>query len=252
MRVGWLSSAWDAQSIILLREVAAASAAGALGAQIDFVLSTKSPERSVFAQQLKSSAELYGIPFCHVDSAAFRRTGTSDAPAPYEPWRDALEASMITMLSRYSPDLVVMAGYLFWAGPRLLQQYKMINLHPYPSQDFSGSRPQVIRKMIAQGCRIGGAMIHVVDATFDGGPRLAYFRVPLEGPVWDKRFSGEDANLYDAIDELILQNEPHLLVQTLRLLSATDVRRWPPTVDRDRWPVEISVQRPSLATTRDA
>jgi folate-dependent phosphoribosylglycinamide formyltransferase PurN len=94
--------------------------------------------------------------------------------------RAAFDAATVDILHRFSPDLVVLAGYLYLLSDPMLAAFKqrILNLHfadltlraPDGAPDFPGIR--AVRDALAAGCTETRATIHLVDASIDAGPAI--------------------------------------------------------------------------------
>lgn len=78
-------------------------------------------------------------------------------------------------LSRYQPDLVVLAGFLSLLGPEVIRcwQNRIINVHPSLIPAFCGPGYyglKVHRAALDFGVKITGATVHLVDEQYDSGP----------------------------------------------------------------------------------
>ena len=94
--------------------------------------------------------------------------------------RAAFDAKTVDLLKTFSPDLVVLAGYLYLLTDPMLSAFhhRILNLHfadltlrtPEGEPGFPGIR--AVRDAIAAGCAETRATVHLVDATVDAGPLL--------------------------------------------------------------------------------
>jgi phosphoribosylglycinamide formyltransferase-1 len=241
--LAWFSSAFDLQSIILFRFVCEAIRRGELDARILVLLCTRRADESSLAAQLADVAATYGVPVVCVPTSDFRTiTPALNMHVPGgETWRERFESAVIDSLVRYDPTLVILAGYMWIAGSALLKKYHMINLHPALPGGPVGTRHQVIEEIILRGERTAGAMMHVVTAQLDLGPVLTYARIVLAGAEWEPLWSRRGPELHSAIERAILHIEPHLVLETLKVLAGTSPDGWPPSLKRG-WPIEIEAE----------
>ena len=86
--------------------------------------------------------------------------------------RAAWNAQLAQVVSEYSPDWVISAGFMRVLGPEMLNAFpqRIINTHPALLPSFPGAHG--VRDALAHGVRITGATIHLVDAGTDTGPIL--------------------------------------------------------------------------------
>lgn len=86
--------------------------------------------------------------------------------------RAAWNAQLAQVVSEYSPDWVISAGFMRVLGPEMLAAFpqRIINTHPALLPSFPGAHG--VRDALAHGVRVTGATIHLVDAGTDTGPIL--------------------------------------------------------------------------------
>lgn len=97
---------------------------------------------------------------------------------------EGLDAHMRDLLVAAQIDLVVLAGYLCKIGPRVLQSFsgRILNIHPGLLPAFGGQGMYghfVHEAVLAAGCKVSGATVHLVDGEYDHGPILAQEAVPV-------------------------------------------------------------------------
>jgi phosphoribosylglycinamide formyltransferase-1 len=102
-------------------------------------------------------AEEAGIPARVVDYHAF-------------PDKYAYETELIETIAEYSPDLIVLAGYMRILGNRIVDAYsdRMMNIHPSLLPAFPGLHAQ--QQALDYGTRIAGCTVHFVTRDMDAGP----------------------------------------------------------------------------------
>ena len=140
-------------------------------------------------------AEEFGIPTFSCALSAFDDRDS---------WGDAL----LEQIQVWSPDLVVLSGFMKLLPPRVVAALSpaLINTHPAYLPEFPGAHG--VRDAIAAGVEQTGASVIVVDAGVDSGPILAQRRIPV--------LPGDDeSSLHDRIK--IVERE--LLVQTVREIA---------------------------------
>ena len=96
------------------------------------------------------------------------------------PTRGAWDAALTDQTDRYTPDLVVSAGFLKLVGPQFLARFagRYLNTHNALLPAFPGMHGPA--DALAYGVRITGATLFFVDAGVDSGPILAQVAVPVE------------------------------------------------------------------------
>jgi phosphoribosylglycinamide formyltransferase-1 len=82
-------------------------------------------------------------------------------------------------IDRFSPDLVVLAGFMRILTPGFVSHYsgKLLNIHPSLLPAFPGLHTH--QRAIEAGCRFAGATVHQVTAELDHGEILAQAVVPV-------------------------------------------------------------------------
>jgi len=95
------------------------------------------------------------------------------------PGRDAFDAALQTMIDRFEPALVVLAGFMRILGPGFVTHYlgRMINIHPSLLPALPGLDTH--NRALGTGMREHGASVHFVTNELDGGPVIIQARVPI-------------------------------------------------------------------------
>lgn len=100
--------------------------------------------------------------------------------------REAFDLAMINMIDQYSPDLVVLAGFMRILTAAFCQHYenRCINIHPSLLPSFTGLHTH--QRALDEGCRIAGCTIHFVTEVLDNGAIISQGVVPiLDGDTAD-------------------------------------------------------------------
>ncbi|NWF80563.1 MAG: phosphoribosylglycinamide formyltransferase [Chloroflexi bacterium] len=191
-----------------------AERAGTLGARVALVVSDR--------------ADAYGLQraLTHQVAAAF----VPLPPAPPGPARaaarSAWEQRLAGIVELFSPDLIVLAGFMRILSPAFLQRFpeRVINQHPALLPDDGGASyttssglvipalrgAHVVRDALAHGLTVTGCTIHRVTPRVDDGPVLARAEVPI--------LPGDTA---DTLHERIKREEHQLIVEVVRSLALT-------------------------------
>ena len=87
--------------------------------------------------------------------------------------RAAFDRLLQQEIDRYSPDLLVLAGFMRILTPGFVEHYagRMLNIHPSLLPSFPGLNTH--RQALAAGVKVHGATVHFVTATLDHGPIIA-------------------------------------------------------------------------------
>jgi phosphoribosylglycinamide formyltransferase-1 len=93
--------------------------------------------------------------------------------------REAFDQALQATIDGYSPDLVVLAGFMRILTPPFVAHYegRMMNIHPSLLPSFPGlaTHGQALRA----GVKVHGATVHFVTADLDHGPIVAQAVVPV-------------------------------------------------------------------------
>lgn len=120
--------------------------------------------------------------------------------------------TILSHLSEFSPDLIVLAGYLKKIPDAVIERYrgKIINIHPsllpkYGGKGFYGMK--VHKAVIQNNEKVSGCTVHFVDEIYDNGSIIQQAEVPVatdETP--------------ESLAKKILRHEHTLLPQTIKKL----------------------------------
>lgn len=93
--------------------------------------------------------------------------------------RPSFERALLEALSTYSPELIVLAGFMRILSPTFIEAFarRIVNVHPALCPAFPGTH--AARQALAAGARITGCTVHLVDSGVDTGPILAQAAVPI-------------------------------------------------------------------------
>ena len=85
----------------------------------------------------------------------------------------------MAQIDNYSPELVVLAGYMRVLGYSFVQHYlgRIINIHPSILPKYPGLNTH--QRAIDAGDREHGASVHFVTEELDGGPIIMQAPVPI-------------------------------------------------------------------------
>lgn len=93
--------------------------------------------------------------------------------------RAAFDEALQIVIDQFSPDLVVLAGFLRILTGQFVEHYagRIINIHPSLLPSFPGLATH--RQALAAGVKVHGATVHFVTADLDHGPIVAQAAVPV-------------------------------------------------------------------------
>jgi phosphoribosylglycinamide formyltransferase-1 len=96
--------------------------------------------------------------------------------------REAFDQSLMARIDLYTPELVVLAGFMRILTPAFVAHYqgRLVNIHPSLLPAFAGLNTH--QRAIDAGAKFAGATVHQVSVEVDQGQILAQAVVPvLEG-----------------------------------------------------------------------
>jgi phosphoribosylglycinamide formyltransferase-1 len=130
--------------------------------------------------------------------------------------RAAFDSLLQQEIDRYSPDLLVLAGFMRILTPGFVEHYagRMLNIHPSLLPSIPGLHTH--RQALAAGVKLHGATVHFVTATLDHGPIVAQQAIAVQADDTEASLAGRvleiEHQLYiDAIrnfidDRLLIEN----------------------------------------------
>lgn len=143
----------------------------------------------VRAAQREHWRELYGAEVRAVISnradagglAFAREQGIAAEVVDHKPFatREAFDEALASVIDRFQPALVVLAGFMRILTPAFVARYqgRMLNIHPSLLPAFPGLHTH--QRALDAGCRFHGATVHQVTAELDYGPILDQAVVPV-------------------------------------------------------------------------
>lgn len=174
-----------------LQAIIDAIAAKTLDAQIAGVVSNRKAAYGL------TRAEESGIPTLYFPLKPYIDSGRG---------RTAYDQDLAAKVVAYSPDLIVLAGWMHVLSPAFLEQFpnKVINLHPALPGAFAGTDaiPRTFAAYQAGEVTHGGCMVHYVVPEVDAGPVIAQVIVPINPTDTLETF---ESNLHAAEHKLLVQ-----------------------------------------------
>jgi phosphoribosylglycinamide formyltransferase-1 len=127
------------------------------------------------------------------------------------PYREQFDAALAELIDQYSPDLIVLAGFMRILTPGFVNRFfgRLINIHPSLLPSFPGLHTH--QQAIDAGVKVHGATVHFVTAELDHGPIIAQATVPVL-----------DDDTEDTLAARVLEQEHRIYPQAVRdLMSDT-------------------------------
>jgi phosphoribosylglycinamide formyltransferase 1 len=163
-----------------------AVAAGQLPVRIAAIVSNRADARGL------ATAAAAGIPTCVLDHREYAG-------------REAFDAALAACIDAFTPDLVVLAGFLRILGEYFVRHYegRLLNIHPSLLPSFPGLHTH--ERALEAGVRIHGCSVHFVTPALDHGPLVVQAAVPV--------FPGDDA---ERLAARVLAEEHRIYPQAVR------------------------------------
>ncbi|HDS08820.1 MAG TPA: phosphoribosylglycinamide formyltransferase [Firmicutes bacterium] len=167
---------------------------GILKAEITVVISDN------FMANAMNIALENGIPAVAVERSGFTK-------------KREFEGKILNILKGYSPDLIVLAGFMQILSSDFIREYKqkIINIHPSLLPSFRGLDAQ--GQALDYGVKVTGATVHFVDDGVDSGPIILQGSVPVKQ---------EDTR--ESLAERILKKEHEILTKAIDLIRRNKVQ----------------------------
>ena len=143
--------------------------------------------------------------------ATAQRHGVATRVVDHRPYRDrtAFDAALATAIDAFSPDLVVLAGFMRILTADFVNRYRgrLLNIHPSLLPAFTGLHTH--RRALEAGVKIHGCTVHFVTAELDHGPIVIQAAVPVL-----------DGDSEDTLAARVLAEEHRIYPQALRWFCA--------------------------------
>ena len=124
------------------------------------------------------------------------------------PDRRSYDADLGDLVESFTPDLVVLAGFMRILSPEFIQRFtgRMLNIHPSLLPKYRGLHTH--RRVLEAGDSEHGASVHFVTEELDGGPLILQARVPVK--------PGDDA---ETLAARVLSREHIIYPQVIRWMA---------------------------------
>ena len=126
------------------------------------------------AAVISNKADAKGLEFAAAHGIPTAVVSNKDYPS-----REAFDAALQEVIDGFSPDLVVLAGFMRILTPGFVSHYenRMLNIHPSLLPLFPGLHTH--EQALAAGEKTHGATVHFVTAELDHGPLVDQVSVPV-------------------------------------------------------------------------
>ena len=112
---------------------------------------------------ITNKADAAGLNNLHIKSEVLEHTKFAS--------REEYDAALVKLIETYTPDLVVLAGFMRILTPVFTSQIKAINLHPSLLPKYKGGN--AIKESYESGDEECGISVHWVSEELDGGEVIA-------------------------------------------------------------------------------
>lgn len=94
--------------------------------------------------------------------------------------RESFDRALIEKIDGFSPDLVVLAGFMRILSSAFVQHYsgKILNIHPSLLPDYRGTHTH--QRVLDAGEAYHGVSVHFVTEELDGGPVVIQSAIAIE------------------------------------------------------------------------
>jgi len=234
---GWFSSGRDQAAIDLFNAAVDCIADGFIPGRMAYVFCDREPGETEASDRFLAAVQARGVPLVTHSSEKLRALIQARVP-DLEAFREVFDAQVMARLKDYAADVVVLAGYMLIASPRLCRAFLCLNLHPALPGGPTGTWQQVMWQLMESGIREAGGMMHLATPELDEGPPVTYFRLSLTGPEFEPLWGdftrkrrqhglaeiqareGEAEPLFARIRREELRREFPLILLTLKNLAA--------------------------------
>ena len=93
--------------------------------------------------------------------------------------RESYDQALISKIDQFSPDIIVLAGFMRILSPAFVKHYqgKLLNIHPSLLPKYQGLNTH--QRAIDAGDKEHGVSVHFVTEELDGGPVILQAKVPV-------------------------------------------------------------------------
>ncbi|MCW8833626.1 MAG: phosphoribosylglycinamide formyltransferase [Colwellia sp.] len=129
--------------------------------------------------------------------------------------RESYDQALMTEIDKFSPDVVVLAGFMRILTPAFVQHYqgKLLNIHPSLLPKYQGLNTH--QRAIDAGDKEHGVSVHFVTEELDGGPVILQAKVPVfDGDTSDdlaERVHEQEHRIYPLVVKWLCQKRLTML-----------------------------------------
>jgi len=123
---------------------------------------------------VSNKADAYGLTRAENDKIATIALSHKDFES-----RESYDQALISKIDQFTPDVIVLAGFMRILTPAFVQHYqgKLLNIHPSLLPKYQGLNTH--QRAIDAGDKEHGVSVHFVTEELDGGPVILQAKVPV-------------------------------------------------------------------------
>ena len=146
--------------------------------------------------------------------------------------RDAFDAALAQTIDQFSPDYVLLAGFMRILTPGFVERFagRLINIHPSLIPAFPGLHTHA--QALAMGVQSHGCTVHFVTPVLDHGPIIAQGVVAVHGHDTPEslasRVRGMEHIIYPQVAGWLAQGRVHLTSDQRVLVDGVITRLFTP------------------------
>lgn len=177
-----------------MQRIAELAASGELPIEVRAVISDRAEAKGLV------TASNLGIATAHLSPKSFAS-------------RSEFDIALAALTESYTPQLVILAGFMRILSPAFTQRFAghLLNIHPSLLPLYTGLHTH--QRALDAGDAEHGATVHFVTEELDGGPLIIQTRVPV--------LPGDDAN---TLAQRVLKQEHQLYPEAIRLFASGRLR----------------------------
>jgi phosphoribosylglycinamide formyltransferase-1 len=128
------------------------------------------------------------------------------------------EAALLEQLAKHEANFIALAGFMRKIPDGVVRQFRhrIVNIHPALLPSFGGKGMyghRVHEAVLAHGCKVSGATVHLVDEEYDSG-----------APVLQRCVSVLDDDTPEMLAARVLEVEHQIYPEALQLFAEERVR----------------------------
>lgn len=146
--------------------------------------------------------------------------------------REAFDLALAEVIERFSPDYVLLAGFMRVLTPAFVERFsgRLINIHPSLLPSFPGLHTHA--QALATGVQSHGCTVHFVTPVLDHGPIIAQGVVPVKAhdtpESLSNRVLGMEHIIYPQVATWLAQGRVHLTSDQRVQVDGVETRLFTP------------------------